>query len=104
VATTVLFGEEWELAPADVDAARRHGWPVARPDAYPSVFHKDRGLSLRPPVAWELELLEGCLRSIPEFVRRHRQDDPARVEVTVPVASGPVRLTLSWIGEDEAES
>jgi len=27
-------------------------------------------LSMRPPLAWELQLLEGCLRGIPEFVRK----------------------------------
>jgi hypothetical protein len=73
---------------------------VAGPDAYPSVFHKERGLSMRPPLAWELELMEGCLRALPDFVGRHRQDDPARDEVTVPVASGELRLGLSWVPEE----
>jgi hypothetical protein len=68
VATSVTFGEAWDIPVADLEAAQRHGWQLARPDAYPEVFHKDRGLSLRPPLAWELELLEGCLRAIPEFV------------------------------------
>ena len=76
VATSVTFGEEWEIPVADLDAAKRFGWPVARPDAYPGVIHKDRGLAMRPPLAWELELLEGCLRTVPEFVSRRKQDDP----------------------------
>jgi tetratricopeptide (TPR) repeat protein len=101
VATTITFGEEWELAAADLDAARRYGWKVARADAYPGVFHKERGLSMRPPLAWELELLTACLRAVPEFVSRRRQDDPAREEFTVPVASGQLKLVLSWIVEDE---
>src|SRR5581483_9087490 len=74
VATTVTFGEEWTIPVADLEAAKKHGWPVARPDAYPEIFHKERGLSLRPPLAWQLELVEGCLRAIPEFVNRHTQD------------------------------
>ena len=53
VATSVIFGEEWDIPVADLEAARRHGWPVARPDAYPSIFHKERGRTLRPPLAWE---------------------------------------------------
>ena len=81
-------------------AAQRHGWPVARPDTYPSASHKERGLALRPPLAWELELLEGCLRAVPEFVIRRRQDDPAGEEMTVPVASGQLKLVLSWVVED----
>jgi hypothetical protein len=90
-----------DLPLADVEAARRHGWLVARPDAWPWVIHKERGLSHRPPLAWELELLEGCLRAVPEFVRRRPQDDPAGEEVTVPVASGELKLVLSWVGEEE---
>ncbi|HKB39802.1 MAG TPA: hypothetical protein VKD72_25425, partial [Gemmataceae bacterium] len=40
VATTVIFSEEVDLPLADVEAARRYGWPVARPDAWPWVMHK----------------------------------------------------------------
>jgi hypothetical protein len=100
VATTVTFGEEWSIPMADLEAAQKHGWHVARPDAYPEVFHKERGLSLRPPLAWELELVEGCLRAVPEFVNRRKQGDQARKEVTVPVASGQLRLVLSWVVEE----
>jgi hypothetical protein len=101
VGTSVTFGEEWDIPVADLDAARKHGWAVARPDAYPSVFHKERGLSMRPPLAWELELLEGCLRAVPDFVSRRGQDDPTREEFTVPAASRPLQLVLSWVVEDE---
>jgi tetratricopeptide (TPR) repeat protein len=100
VVTTVTFGEEWDIPVADLEAAKKNGWQVARPDAYPEVFHKDRGLSLRPPLSWELELMEGCLRAVPDFVTRHKQDDPAREEVTVPVASRQLKLVLSWIVDD----
>ena len=99
VATTVLFGEEVDVPLADVEAAGRYGWEVARPDAWPWVMHKERGLSHRPPLAWELELLEGCLRAVPEFVRGRPQDDLSREEVTVPVAAGELRLVLSWVQE-----
>jgi tetratricopeptide (TPR) repeat protein len=102
VVTSVTFGEEWDIPLADLEAAKRYGWQVVRPDAYPSVFHKERGLSSRPPLAWELELVEGCLRAVPEFVTRHQQDDPTREEMTVPVASGQLKLALSWVAENEA--
>jgi tetratricopeptide (TPR) repeat protein len=97
VGTSVTFGEETDLPLAELEAAKRYGWKVARPDAYPSVFHKERGLSMRPPLAWELELLEGCLRALPDFVNRHAQEDPAREEMTVPVAAGSLTLALSWV-------
>ncbi len=97
VATSVTFGEESEIPVADLESAQRHSWPVARADAYPSVFHKERGLSMRPPLAWELELLEACLRAIPDFVDRRGQDDPTREETTVRTAGGELTLGLSWV-------
>ena len=103
VATTVTFGEEWDIPVADLEAARKHGDPVACADADPEVFHAERGLSLRPPLAWELELLEGCLRAVPEFVARHPQGDPAREEMTGPVSSGSLKLVLSWVVEGSVQ-
>ena len=70
---------------------------MAREDAYPWAMLKQRGMSHRPPLGWELELLEGCLRAVPEFVRRRRQDDYTREEFTVPTALGELKLTLSWV-------
>ncbi len=97
VALTVTFDDETGTPAADLDASRRHGWEVAGPEAHPSIFRKERGLSLRPPLAWELELMEGCLRAVPAFVARHRPDDKSRHKLTVPVASGDLSLTLSWV-------
>jgi hypothetical protein len=102
VATTVTFGEQWDIPVADLEAAQQYGWAVARPDAYPEVFHKERGLSMRPPLAWELELLEGCLRAVPDFLSRRSQDDPTQEEVRVPVMTRQLRLVLSWVVEDGA--
>ena len=93
----LALGEEWETPVAEVDAAKHYGSEVARADAYPGVFHKDRGLAVRPPLAWELELMEGCLRAITDFVTRHSQGDPPSEEITVAVASGPLKLALSWM-------
>jgi len=33
VATTVTFGEEWDIPVADLEAAKKHDWQVARPEA-----------------------------------------------------------------------
>jgi hypothetical protein len=97
VALTVTFDDETGIPVTDLDASRRFGWEVAGPEAYPSIFRKERGLSMRPPLAWELELMEGCLRAISAFAARHRPDDMSRHKMTVPVASGDLSLTLSWI-------
>ena len=97
MALTLLFGDETEISVLDLEAVRRHGWEVAGPEAYPSIFRKERGMTVRPPLAWELELMEGCLRAIPAFVARHRPDDLSEHRMTVPVASGTLTLTLSWV-------
>jgi tetratricopeptide (TPR) repeat protein len=101
VATSVTFNEAWDISTADLDAATAHGWPVARSDAYPEVFRKERGMSIRSPLPRELELVEGCLRAVAEFVRRRAQDDPAREGLTVPTVDGALELALSWVTEGE---
>jgi hypothetical protein len=35
-------------------------------------------------------------------VSRRKQDDPAREEMTVPAASGTLKMALSWVAEEEA--
>jgi tetratricopeptide (TPR) repeat protein len=90
---SLMFGEAFEIAVRDLDAAERHGWAVAGPEAYPLVLHINPGCSVRPPLRWELELLEGCLRTIPDFLTAH---SPALTTI-VPAASGELTLQLSWI-------
>jgi tetratricopeptide (TPR) repeat protein len=102
VSLTLIFGEEWDIPVADLDAARRFGWKVARSDAWPHLFHKDLGRSCRRPLVWELELMQGCLLAIPDFVNRHPPDDLASEDTTVTVASGPMKLTLSWVIDAES--
>ncbi len=69
VSLTVTFDPPRLIPMADLLAGREHGWEVAGPEAYPCVFKKEPGMSVRPPLAWELELLEGCLRD-PRLHRR----------------------------------
>lgn len=97
VATTVIFGGPSEIPVADLDAAERHGWKVAGPDAYPWFFHKERGMTTHPPLAWQLELMEACLRTIPDFIQRRGQDDPTQEVMPVTLASGTLEMTLAWI-------
>jgi hypothetical protein len=97
VALTVTFDDETGIPVADLDAGKKFGWEIAGPAAYPWIFRKEPGLSVRPPLAWELELMEGCVRAILTFVARHHQDHLSRHEIAVPVASGDLNLRLSWV-------
>jgi tetratricopeptide (TPR) repeat protein len=99
VALAVTYDPVVDVHPRHLDAARRHGWEVANPESYPSVYRKERGMVMRPPLAWELVLLEGCLRSLPDFLSRHKPDDPGRHPVTVPVSTGKLDLMLSWVAD-----
>jgi hypothetical protein len=99
VALTVTFDDDATIPEADLEAIERHGWTIASPDAYPSLFRKERGLSMRPPLAWEIDLMDACLRVLPNFVARRAPDDTTRELVPVPGAASPMELGLSWIAE-----
>ena len=100
VALTVTFDDADSLAEADLDAIEANGWPVASPEAYPSFFRKERGLSMRPPLAWEIDLIVACLVALPDFIARRPLDDSTRELVAVPDASGtPLELGLAWVPE-----
>lgn len=94
-AMSLMYSEAFEISVRDLDAAEREGWPVAGPEAYPLVLRINPGMAVRPPLAWELEILEGCLRAIPPFVVRAERT-PARM--TVPVSTGELTLELTWVG------
>jgi tetratricopeptide (TPR) repeat protein len=96
-AISVTFGEAFEMPIRDLDAADRYHWPVASPDAYPCAMRVNPGRSIRPLLAWELELLEGCLRAIPDFAAEEVWESAP----TVPVAAGELTLHLSWIDEND---
>jgi hypothetical protein len=96
-AITVTFGEAFELPIRDLEAAERGCWPLASPDAYPCAMRVNPGRTVRPLLAWELELLEGCLRTIPNFVAEEAWESVR----TVSVATGELTLQLAWIAEDD---
>ena len=88
---SVMYGEAFEIPIADLDAAQRYGWPVVGPEAYPNPIYVNPGRSMRPPLAWELELLEGCLRAIPQFL----QSGAAAATIEVPGSRGNLTFQLS---------
>jgi tetratricopeptide (TPR) repeat protein len=94
-ALSLMFGEAFEMPVRDLDAAEKYCWPVAGPEAYPLVIRVNPGLAMRPPLAWELELLEGCLRAIPEFLAEKN----AVLVKTVDAAYAKLTVRLSRVGE-----
>ena len=93
---SLTYGENFEIPIADLLAAEQHRWPLASPEAWPLVACASREATLRPLAAWERQLLEGCLRAIPDFVERFPcANGPARATFgQLPPAN--LKLTLSW--------
>jgi hypothetical protein len=57
-------------------------------------------MTVRPPLSWELELLEASMRALPVFLAEHKRDDPTPYRTTVAVASGKTDLVLSWTDQE----
>ena len=90
---SIMYGEPFEISVRDLDMAERKGWPIAAPEAYPIIVRINPGMAVRPPLAWELQLAEACLRALPCFLAREVAT-PARM--VVPTADGELDLELSW--------
>jgi len=92
---SLMYGEAFDISVADLDAAEKHRWPVAAPEAYPQAIRVNPGRAVRPALPWELELLEGALRAIPAFLAAKT----ASQTQTVPTAKGEVTLRLSRLDD-----
>lgn len=90
-AISLTFGEEWDIAPEDLDAMKEHNWPVAEAEAYPSVLRVNPGMAIRVPLAWEIELLVASLQSILSFLN---QSGPTHTFTTT-TASREITLKLT---------
>lgn len=95
---SVTFNEAFQFPIADLTAAEEHHWPVASPEAWPFVLCTDRGVEVRQVTSWELQLLESCLRAIPDFVEQHPFAEADPDDPPVPAAGGSLKLMLSWSG------
>lgn len=96
-AISITFNEAFDMPIADLEAAEQHGWPVAGPEAYPCAMRVNPGQSIRPPLAWELQLLEASLRALPGFLARKQR----QATITVPAAGEQLTLELALVGDDQ---
>lgn len=94
-AISMMFSEAFEISARDINLIEKHGWTVAGPEAYPMVLHINPGAAVRSPLVWELTLLEGCLRTIPELLAQKAES----LSKTVAVASDTLPMRLSWLPE-----
>ncbi|HEX5472036.1 MAG TPA: hypothetical protein VFW73_09125 [Lacipirellulaceae bacterium] len=94
-AISVTYGEAFDVAPEDLDEAEKHSWPVAGPEAYPCGLRVNPGMAVRTPLKWELELLEACLRAIPDFLGKRASTN----EVATSVSGDLLSLRLERLEE-----
>ena len=92
---SVMYGEAFDIPIADLDAAEKHRWAVAGPEAYPQAIRVNPGRAVRPALPWELELLEGSLRAIPAFLAA-KIDSQTQV---VPTAKGEITVRLGRLAD-----
>jgi hypothetical protein len=88
---SVLYNECFEIPVSDLDAIEKNAWPVADDEAYPTAMRVNPGLAIRPPLKWELHLLEGCLLAIPKFL----QSKVSHETQSVTTSLGPLTLELT---------
>jgi tetratricopeptide (TPR) repeat protein len=64
----LMYGEPFEIHTSDLDTIEQHGFEIAGPEAWPLVIRMNPGRSIRPPLAWEVELFAVYLRAVPPFL------------------------------------
>jgi hypothetical protein len=94
-AISMIFGEAWEVPINDMLAAEEHRWPLAGPEAYPLVLCTEVAMDARHIQPWELQLLEACVRAIPDFVQQHPFVKGAAAPV--PYSAANMKFNLSWV-------
>ncbi|MBY0525283.1 MAG: hypothetical protein K2R98_17890 [Gemmataceae bacterium] len=97
-AMAIVFGGKKAMIDSDLEVVEQYQLPLAGPRAYPLVFCQEPGPRMRPPLDWELRLLDGCLRAILKFLKTRTRGSakPLEVEVTLPTGP-PLPLILRWI-------
>ena len=89
---SVIFDEVAILAPADLYLVERHGWPVPTPEAYPVALRFEPGRQPQSPAGEDLEYVESCLQTIPDFVSRDVDAKTYEVETQ----GKRIKMRLSW--------
>ena len=93
---TVTFGEAFEIPPKDLYFAERNHWDIAAPEAYPLFVRVNPGMAVRPPLAWELQLLEAALRGVLAAIDQQGEKVTSEsLSLEIPTHLGPVTLAIT---------
>ena len=87
-----MYGEAFDIPERDLYCLEQHGWPVAAPEAYPTIIRLNPGMAVRPPLVWEMQLAEACLRSLPQYAAKGYRGVQKFV---VPTGKGEMTIELT---------
>jgi hypothetical protein len=71
---SILFGEEADIPPDDLDAIEQFGWPVATPEAYPTALRVRPGMQVDAPSADEMRFLTAALAGVAQLATGSRSE------------------------------
>ncbi|NUQ65627.1 MAG: tetratricopeptide repeat protein [Pirellulales bacterium] len=91
-AYSVIFDEVAIMAPRDLYLMEREGWPIATPEAHPIVLHLEPGRQPQPPNHEELDYVQSCLGTLPDFVACGRESKTYELDT----GGRRIRMRLSW--------
>ena len=92
---SVNFGERFEIAFADLEAAEQFGWRVVAPEAYPYVYCVAPGYEISAPTLSEVERLTACLETVPKFISSGQKEMICQVEL----ADSQMPVRLDWVDD-----
>jgi hypothetical protein len=93
-ALAVLFGPRKLMIETDLEMVKQYQLTVAGPRAFPLFFRQEPGSRMRPPFDLELQLLDGCLRTITRFLTARSTTSTRPFEVKVALPTGAMKLVM----------
>jgi hypothetical protein len=93
-ALAIVFGPRKHMFETDLEMVKQYKLPIAGRRAFPLFFRQEPGPLMRPPFDEELQLLDGCLRTMPRFLMASRRASARTFEVKVALPTGEVKLVI----------
>ena len=98
---TLCYETSTYIAPEDLQAIDKHGWPIVNEEAYPVINRMGSpGAELYPPTRDDLLWLEGALPALNEYFQDQDKPgiagdiQPQQLSLTVQTAAGPAQAWL----------
>lgn len=91
---SMSFGARKELPPSMLSEIKKHGWPVAGPQAYPTLFGLDRAFEPLPITARDYRIMTKLALAFLVFFKDYR---------SIFETDAPEPIQRSFIDEEDVE-